>query len=229
MIFLNNKVRNPSNKTFSVYFILDPISLIPRYIGISCVPENRFRRHLRDKSESYKARWIRKLLGCGLKPVFKIIKMGLTRDKAAEIEINTICRYRHLGYNLTNITDGGEGFRGKHSIKSRLLMSRSKKGKSSHNKGKKFSKELCHKLSRVHLGLPSGMKGKHHKLETCQRISMKLKGRPSPKKGNHLSIKHRKNLSRSHMGLPSGMKGKHHTVATKLKISESLKGRGKWI
>ena len=43
------------------------------------------------------------------------------------------------------------------------------------NKGRKHTKESKDKISKAHIGKPSGMKDKHHTAKTCQKISKSMK------------------------------------------------------
>lgn len=120
-------------------------------------------------------------------------------------------------------------------------ISQSNKGKQGSNLGKKFSKEICNKISQSKKGfkfseeskkrISEGRKGIcGYKLpprtkETKEKISKSNKGRkhssPSPLKGTHMSEEVKKKISRAN-------KGKIHppmTESHKLKIILSLKGK----
>lgn len=96
-----------------VYVLIDPISLIVRYVGKSVDPSIRFRNHLKEtiltQTNPYKFNWIQSLLKRDLKPILKTIectKLSLIDDR----ERYWISLYRKLvGTKLTNILDGGEG------------------------------------------------------------------------------------------------------------------------
>lgn len=74
----------------------------------------------------------------------------------------------------------------------------------------------------------NGMLNKHHSEETKQRLSELHKGKPSPIKGKHLSEEAKKKISEK-AKLRTGEKNpfykKHHSEETKKKISESLKNK----
>lgn len=55
------------------------------------------------------------------------------------------------GYNLTEGGEGSIGF--SPSEETRFKMSISRKGKTSHRKGKKLSREVCDKMSESHIGI----------------------------------------------------------------------------
>ena len=81
----------------------------------------------------------------------QILKSDLTWEEACEMEKVLISWFgrRDLGLGtLVNLTDGGEGNVGwVASDETRARMSKSKKGKLSHNYGKKASKEAKEKMS----------------------------------------------------------------------------------
>lgn len=97
--------------TCFIYALKCPINLEVRYIGKSVDIKTRFRKHiLRAKSgeDSWKNNWIRQLLAKNLKPIIEIIE-EVNIENWQEREVYYIDKFRKLGCNLTNSTDGGEG------------------------------------------------------------------------------------------------------------------------
>lgn len=94
-------------KKYYLYCLCDPIEKIPRYIGISCDPDRRFKQHLRDKSITKKTKWIKSLSDNLYKPLLKIIKETDDVRKVIEWEIKAIDKYKDK-FRLTNSTLGGE-------------------------------------------------------------------------------------------------------------------------
>lgn len=93
-----------------MYYLLDPITQRVRYVGCSFRPFERFRRgHLDGRSETHKARWIRKLLREGLRPILEIKCILQTEEEAFRVEIALIARLKTHGEQLTNNTAGGGG------------------------------------------------------------------------------------------------------------------------
>lgn len=96
-----------------IYILKDPISNEVRYVGKSNNPENRLKRHLNDNSliESWtsKNKWLLNLKNNNLLPIMEIIDYT-DLDNIDELEIKWIKYYRHLGFKLTNSTNGGDGF-----------------------------------------------------------------------------------------------------------------------
>lgn len=46
------------NRTYYLYALMDPDLNIPKYIGITCDPKRRFRKHIEDKAITKKTKWI---------------------------------------------------------------------------------------------------------------------------------------------------------------------------
>lgn len=97
-----------------IYGLIDPDSLMIRYIGKSCSGLNRPRNHraaakrVRNREETHKARWIRSLLSRGLE--YEIVILDETVPEALyDLEQWWIVYGRALGWPLTNLTDGGPG------------------------------------------------------------------------------------------------------------------------
>lgn len=115
-----------------IYTISDPISGLVKYVGKTKCPKERFRKHLSERNNTYKSKWITGLRNAGLEPVFEII------DECEESEWQIKERfyirfYKSIGAILTNIMEGGEGgptMKGrKLTIEQRAKISASKKGK----------------------------------------------------------------------------------------------------
>lgn len=108
-----------------IYLLTDPTDSKKGYAGKTArKPEERFRFHLRNKDKTYKANWIQKLIRAKLKPILTIIEVV---DDALwdERERYWIKYYRELGYELTNLTEGGGGQI--HSIKREYTVERRNK------------------------------------------------------------------------------------------------------
>lgn len=114
-------------KTF-IYELIDPRTDEPKYIGKSNNPQNRYKEHLKDKKQTYKANWIKGLKEHGLKPRLNIIE---------EVEFNKwefweqfyIDLYRSWGFKLTNLEKGGLGIGRQSSLtKKKISISRKNKG-----------------------------------------------------------------------------------------------------
>ncbi len=208
----------------TIYGLTDPNTNAVRYVGITIDMKRRYRRHLADGGDSYRVRWIRKLIKFGLKPGLVILEI-VADALAQETERKWIKFYGRK--NLVNTTDGGDGLwnpsqdvRRKISAAgmgrpkseaTREKMRRSSTGNSyglghiksadacarigAAHKGKVLSEETRRKISETRKARGCG-KGYTPSPETCQKLSEANKGRPK-------SEEHKRKLSeaRKRMGL----------------------------
>jgi hypothetical protein len=94
----------------------DPTNI--RYIGISKydTPDNRLARHLSSAKSSNSSirnlpiyKWINKHTLAGHEIHYILLETGLSWDEACYLEIEQIKDHKNIGYDLLNMTDGGEG------------------------------------------------------------------------------------------------------------------------
>lgn len=197
------------NINIKIYKLIDPITLEIRYIGKTIQKlECRLNRHISDakrliENKSHKNNWIRSLLNNNLKPKIELIEENIDVNKWGEIEMMYINKFRGLGYDLTNNSDGGEGPHG-------VILSEETKSKiSKANKGRVVNESVKKYLSDLH-------KGKKLSKETKDKISESKKGKP-------LSDSHKIKLSDLSKGINNNFFGKKHSVASKLKMSKKRK------
>lgn len=92
-----------------IYSLIDPITNEIKYIGKADKPFKRYKSHIRIKNtKKRKDAWIKSLLDQGLKPKVEII------DEIPETEWKFwekywISQFLTWGFNLYNLTEGGEG------------------------------------------------------------------------------------------------------------------------
>lgn len=199
-----------------------------RYVGKSQydTPKNRVRKHLREAerniSNTHKCNWIRKVLKSGGEVLAITIENNLTSEQAIQREVFLISHYRSLGYNLTNMTNGGEGVVGcPVSAKTKAKISKStidyyakfpeaREKLRAANKGKTLSPETRAKIGASSVGNTHAL-GYRHTEEAKAKIVAANKGRP---------------LSREHVAkIVAANKGRIVTEETRAKTSASLKAR----
>lgn len=191
------------------------------YIGITKKkPEYRW-----ESGSGYKKNehFYRAILKYGWKNIkHEIVKDGLTKEQACNLEIELIAKYdatdKRKGYNIST---GGEcGTLGVHpSAETRQKMSEARKGKH-------LSAEHRRKIGEAN-------KGKHHpSLETRKKMSEAGKGKIPWNKGKkgaqHLTPETRRKISEALKGTNHPNYGKHQSAETRLKISEAQKGKIPW-
>lgn len=166
--------------TVFIYILIDPQSKQIRYVGKTTDVNRRLRRHITERflHDSYKDRWIRKLIDNDFSPEIEII------DKVDKVdwpywEKFYISYFKYIGCELTNGTLGGDeppSTKGrKHTIESKLKMSKTKKGKP----------------------IPWLNNGGERTEEHKKNLSKSCKGRKSPNKGKIYSEEFKKKLSES--------------------------------
>jgi len=93
--------RPSKNAEYYVYVYIDPRNYEEFYYGKG--KGSRKDAHLKDDSDSEKAKRIKDILNEGLKPIIKVIACELTEDQALLVEKTLIWK---LGRNLANISSG---------------------------------------------------------------------------------------------------------------------------
>ena len=118
-----------------------------RYIGKSDTPRKRLYNHIKEskdlKKKSHKINWIKSLLDKSELPIIEILEEVSIEDWENS-EKYWIEQFRQWGFNLTNLTIGGEGGQGyKHTNFAKQKMRVSKSGtKLSEEHRKNISKSL---------------------------------------------------------------------------------------
>jgi len=98
---------------FLIYSLVDPRDGKTRYIGKTTCGLKRPYKHLQPavlkRDKTFKGNWLRKLAKLGLSPRVKILQQ-YNHSKLLNIrEKYYIEKYRRLGVNLVNTTNGGDG------------------------------------------------------------------------------------------------------------------------
>lgn len=105
-----------------IYALIDPRDANVRYVGRSFVPEDRYKKHLKDKTDTHKTRWIKQLEDARLQPELKILDV-VQEQQWSNAERQWMSKYE----NLTNSCAGGHGVL-RPSKETRLKMSSKKLG-----------------------------------------------------------------------------------------------------
>ncbi len=161
-----------------IYGLVDKKTNTLRYIGKTKDIKRRFKRHISERflHDSYKDRWIRKLIDDNQEPELLIIDV-VDKLEWQYWEKFYISYYKFIGSYLTNGTNGGDeppSTKGrKHTEESKLKMSKTKKGKP----------------------IPWLNDGKERSEEHRKNLSKSLKGRISPNKNKKFNDELKKKLS----------------------------------
>lgn len=166
-----------SLSTHIVYGYADPRDGALRYVGKSSTGLTRLKQF---GSHGHRCgNWIKKLATQGLRPKILVLD-ALSPDASAEdlngAEVYAIRKYRRLGCDLTNLTDGGDGpmrgrkFSDEHKAKIAAANRVSMKGNQNFA-GKRHSPETIAKMRAAKLGKPRSD-------ETKAKISASKIGQP---------------------------------------------------
>lgn len=223
-------------KTVFIYALNDPTRQHlgkTRYIGKAKDPYVRYARHLTNncREKTHKAHWIRSLLQIGKAPVLEIL------DEVPEVEwqmweCEWIRLYRALGFDLTNVTDGGDGMCNP-TKETREKMRVAKLGEKCHWFGKSHSVsiEIREKLRAANLGktysletrarMSAAQCGRKHSEETRAKMSAAQSGENHPMFGKTHSSEARVKISEAQSGEKNHMFGKTHSAEARAKIGEA--------
>lgn len=98
---------------YYIYTLECPVTAQVRYIGKTNNLSKRLSAHCKDKVKSHKSSWIKSLNNKGLKPVVTVLDQTEDEQECYKLEQYWIAQFRAWGFDLTNLTNGGEGFSGK--------------------------------------------------------------------------------------------------------------------
>lgn len=177
-------------------------------------PEIRLEQHIKDQSYVYRTHWIHSLLERGLKPTCTILERVEPSNDWEAREKYWIAKGREEGWQLTNLTSGGEGLQDP-SPEVCMKISESRKGM-------RFSEEHRYRMS-----VAAKNRTEEYRLNMSKIMMGKLKGYKHSEKskrnmsearmGCNLSKETRQKISDSRMG---------HSVSkeTRQKMSKSQRG-----
>ena len=183
-------------RTWVVYTLEDPRGGGVRYVGVTHQKtRTRLAGHMsraRKERRYHLTAWVGSLLDAGVEPVLKVVESGTGADWA-EAEVRWIHRYREMGFDLTNATDGGEGCPG-HSVspEAREKIAAAHRGKplsaehrakvAAGNRGKKISPEAIAKTA-------ASWRGRKHRPESREKMAAARRGRPGYKPTPEILLK----------------------------------------
>jgi len=161
-------------KNIIIYTLSDPITKEVRYIGkTKCSIIKRLNHHInksKNNPTTHRDRWVKSLLTKNMFPTIEIID-----EDIIDYESFWISQFILWGFNLTNMTSGGEG-------RSDYKMSNSTKLKIGlANKGNKHTDESKNRMSQSKKGIKWGddlkRKEKHRKSLLGRKVSQETKNK----------------------------------------------------
>jgi group I intron endonuclease len=96
-----------------IYTLNDPITNKVMYIGKTKNIQKRLIRHIYSETHSNKDKWIRELKSKKTFPIIEYLDECKSED-INDLEIYWISQFKYWGFDLLNMTDGGDGGDGKY-------------------------------------------------------------------------------------------------------------------
>lgn len=145
-------------KTITIYGLIDPNDGHVKYIGKTSNIKKRLSEHinttLKKNKLTKKEAWIKSLINKNLKP--EIFEIDAINNKEWKFwEQHYICLFKSWGFDLKNLTDGGDGWESgnvpwnkgiPHTKEFKERLSKLKIGKLNNRFGVKLSKEIINKI-----------------------------------------------------------------------------------
>jgi hypothetical protein len=210
---------------YLIYALIDPRTETVRYVGKSTTGLRRANSHANEGSLSrcanlHKVHWIRDLQSHGLSYRIAILDMLPGPVGLSEMEQYWIARGRSSGWQLVNLTNGGDGVGGWKPSPETIA-----KWKVS-STGRRHTEEAKRKISAAKKGVPKPyMAERNRRPDIISRVRSKNIGR------RH-TLEARKNMGLSHIGtvaseltrtkMRSAHLGLKHTPEAKRKIRDAL-------
>lgn len=113
-------------ETTNIYILIDPVTDCVRYVGKANNVHKRYFAHLKDRRTHHRSCWIKGLSNKGLKPIVEVVDT-VSKNEWQFWEKYYISLFKSWGFDLTNVSEGGEG--SEHTEETRKRMSDRKKGK----------------------------------------------------------------------------------------------------
>ena len=175
---------------FYIYTLTDPNTSEVRYVGKTNNLRRRMYLHIAETktSKTHKANWIKSLIDKNQKPVMDVLEI-CNEDDWVFLESYWISQFRCWGFNLCNLTNGGDGVK-MWTDEMRKKMSEVKTGCEVWNKGVPMSDIVKEKLSKAKIGCESAFKGKSHTDEFKISKSRQMKEYYKDNKSNMFNKKH---------------------------------------
>jgi group I intron endonuclease len=183
-------------KIVKIYTLSHPLTKEIRYVGKTVESlEERLRKHILRKDNTYKSKWIASLKKENLVPKIELLDLCSLNDWHW-IEKYWISQFKCWNFKLTNICEGGRGSDGlKHSTDSKEKIGKWHKGKQWRlgavltnktknkirlgNLNKKRNSNSINKMIITRTGMPIGV-GRNHTIEHINNITngmIKAKGK----------------------------------------------------
>jgi hypothetical protein len=210
-------MQEQSAKPWFIYALKDPRDERIRYVGWTSNPKARLRTHRHDaqRGKYHRANWLRSLYSIGLEPQLQILEEGTEPRGWHAAERKWIASFRDQGFDLVNLSDGGEGNPGhkpsKEAVERRAAKQRGRKATPEHKaaisaalKGRDLGNEWRRKLS-------ESAKGRRYSDEVYAKAAAKRRGQKRSEEAKQKTAE--------------ALRGRTLSQEVRDKIAESLTGR----
>lgn len=158
--YISNDGKGRDLQDTYIYALIDPNTQQVRYIGKTKYLNKRYNAHINDSKKSHKTNWIK-----SLKPLVpELFILDVCDDLSwVNLEQYWISQFKTWGFDLTNVTEGGEGSSGmklsethrnniSNGLKGRVVTTETRLKISQSNKGKHKSESHILNLKLSHKG-----------------------------------------------------------------------------
>jgi hypothetical protein len=212
-----------------IYALCESDGETVRYVGKTVDLYKRYNQHMRSAKSAKRTRksnWIKHVLGEGAQPIMRELECVPPSGDWEARERYWIAYYRELGFDLTNLTDGGEGTSG-------MPKSEEWRRKASEaHAGMKASDETRRKLSEAHVGyvmpeeqrqkISAALTGRTVSDDTKEKLRQATLSRERPE---GFTFEGRQHTEETKERLREASTGHKHSDETRLKMSESRRGK----
>lgn len=157
------------SKTIKFYILEHPKTGDVRYVGKTIQSlKRRLYSHLRCRYKSHKSSWIKSLKAKELEPKITLIEEIPYTEDWKWLECYWISQFKAWGFNLTNMTDGGDG------NNNQIFSKESIEKRNKKLRGRKRPQWVRNKISETKTGVPKPQ-------EVKNKISQTLTGKKQSK------------------------------------------------
>lgn len=223
---------------WKIYALIDPRTGEPRYVGqTKQALSGRLSGHIKEQGDTYKNRWIAKLVRENLKPVMRKLYECFDGKTADAAELFYIADFKARGFCLVNHLVNGESGSFTHDARTRARLSVKAKLRAATPEGRAHLQAAAAKAmsSDALARAAETRRGYKHTEEAKAKIGAKIKGRiessetrakkSASLKGRIFTAEHRAKLSASRQGQKPSAEAREKMRISQKKRQELLRAQ----